>query len=56
MIGAMLFATATAKNFNILSLDSAKYAGLMTSEFLAYMERRAYFIGLNTQCYAKSET
>ena len=41
---AMLVATAAAKNYNILSLDSAKYAGLMQSEFLAYVERRAYYI------------
>lgn len=54
MIGAMLFATAAAKNFNILSLDSARYAGLITADFLAYMERRAYFIGQNNQCYEKN--
>ena len=47
---ALLFATAESKTYNILSLDSAKYAGLMTAEFIAYMERRAYYIGTNIKC------
>lgn len=33
-----------AKNYNILSLDSAKYNGLMTAQMVDYMEQKAYVI------------
>ena len=35
---------AKGAKYNILSLDSASYAGIMTVDFVSYMEKRAYSI------------
>lgn len=37
-------ASAKGAKYNILSLDAAKYAGIMTADFVGYMEKRAYSI------------
>jgi hypothetical protein len=43
----------SAKNYNILSLDSAAYSALMTAEFVSYMEKKAYIIAKREQCLAE---
>jgi len=39
-----------AKNYNILSLDSAKWHGLMTAQMVDYMEQKAYVIANRDEC------
>ena len=36
--------------YRILSLDSASYSGYLTSEFISYMEKKAYFIAQRDYC------
>lgn len=38
VITLLFIGLSQAKNYNILSLDSAKYAGLMTADFISYLE------------------
>lgn len=48
---------SSTKNYNILSLDSAKYAGLMTADFVSYLEQRSYSIARREKskyCYPKN--
>ena len=39
-----------AGTYNILALDSASYFGLMTSEFISYLEKKAYLIARREFC------
>lgn len=42
--------SAVEAKYRILSLDSATYAGLMTAEFVSFMEKKAYLIARNSKC------
>ena len=47
----ILFALNVAQaKYWILSLDSATYAGLMTAEFVSFMEKKAYLIARRAGC------
>ena len=49
---AIFFLTSfsSAKKFNILSLDGAKYKGYMTASFVEYIERNAYSTAVRDYC------
>jgi hypothetical protein len=38
----LLLLGSTSARYNILSLDSARYKGIMTTKMLEYMEMKAY--------------
>ena len=44
LMAVMIAPVIESKKFNILSLDSATYLGLMTARFVSYMESKAYSI------------
>ena len=46
---ATIMAAASAR-YNILSLDSAQYKGVMTANFVEYMERKAYLLAEEHKC------
>jgi hypothetical protein len=46
LIGSAL----AAQRYNILSLDSARYKGLMTSKMIDYMEMKAYQTAIRDNC------
>lgn len=46
----LLIASAHAARYNILSLDSARYKGLMTTKMLEYMEKYAYQTAIRDEC------
>ena len=46
-----MLSTASAARYNILSLDSARYKGLMTTHMLEYMEVKAYTSGIRDACF-----
>jgi patatin-like phospholipase/acyl hydrolase len=45
-----------SNKFNILSLDSAKYTGYMTANFISYMEIKAYNEARNKKCIPVRES
>lgn len=52
-IAAISFVQAAAsakKYYNILSLESSQYKGLITAEFIQFLELEAYKIGIAKQC------
>ena len=44
------------KKYYILSLDSAKYSGLLTSEFVSFMEKKSYLIARRLYCIEARES
>ena len=42
-----------SKKYYILSLDSGKYSGLLTSEFVSFMEKKSYLIARREFCIEK---
>ena len=42
LVNILLLSSVSAARYNILSLDSARYKGIMTSNMLQYMEQKAY--------------
>ena len=46
----MSHSKVNAANYNILSLDSAKWHGLMTAQMVDYMEQKAYVIANRDEC------
>jgi len=46
----LIAGSCAADRFNILSLDSAKYKGYMTANFVNYMETRAYLTAQRDKC------
>lgn len=50
LIAATILSMVAAKRYNILSLDSAIYRGVMTANFVQYMERKAYLLAEEHQC------
>jgi hypothetical protein len=43
----MIAPVIESKKYNILSLDSASYLGLMTARFVSYMESKSYSIAMD---------
>jgi len=50
IIFILLVQAIQAGTYNILSLDSASYYGLMTAEFVSYLEKKAYMIARRDFC------
>ena len=51
MLKSLIFIlSAVEAKYRILSLDSATYSGLMTAEFVSFMEKKAYLIARNNKC------
>ena len=49
----LLFTSTMAANdkyYNVLSLESAQYKGLLTAEFISSMETRAYHMAVEGKC------
>ena len=49
-LGLLAGAVAGEPRYNILSLDSAKYKGYLTANFVSYMETRAYLTAVRDRC------
>ena len=48
--------SAVEAKYRILSLDSATYSGLMTAEFVSFMEKKAYLIARSLKCLTERES
>ena len=48
--------TTSAKRYNILSLDGAKYKGYMTARYISLMELKAYQIAVRDLCIPERTT
>ena len=48
--------SAVEAKYRILSLDSATYSGLMTAEFVSFMEKKAYLISRSLKCLTERES
>lgn len=46
---------ATNKRYNVLSIGSKQYYGLLTARFIDYMEKKAYFIAKSNDCLVNDE-
>ena len=53
LIAATILSMVAAERYNILSLDSAIYRGVMTANFVQYMERKAFLLAEEHQCKYK---
>jgi len=42
LIASIQISLGDCKKFNILSLNSGQYSGLLTAQFVSYMEQYAY--------------
>lgn len=52
----LLVSSSQAKMFNILSIDSAMYKGLISASFLDFFESFAYNIGRSDYCIKERES
>lgn len=50
LIASTALSVVAAKRYNILSLDSAIYRGVMTANFVQYMERKAFLLAEEHKC------
>jgi patatin-like phospholipase/acyl hydrolase len=56
MLRSLIFLLSVIEaKYRILSLDSATYSGLMTAEFVSFMEKKAYLIARATKCLTKRD-
>ena len=47
---------AAQERYNILSLDSAKYKGILTANMIEYMEQKAYMTAIRDECIDERES